>query len=98
MKAAKRDAMSHRAELFDTRETPFGNTLPGIPLAPEQAVLQTKAREMGDDAVRTMRRRESLAREVETTGEAIRELQEMIARVRGAFSSTNPTGRTSHDA
>jgi hypothetical protein len=98
MKAARPDAMSDRPELFDIRETLFGNTFPRNRLAPAHAGLQTKAREIHDDAVRSMRRKESLVRELETTGEAIRELQEMIARVRSAFSSTSPAGRTSHDA
>lgn len=98
MKAAKPDAMSDRTALFDARDTLFGNTPPTNPPAPARAGMLTKARDIHDDAVRSMRRKESLVRGLEGTGEAIRELREMIARLRSAVSSASQGGRTPHDA
>jgi hypothetical protein len=67
---------------------------------PEQAVLLMKmqADAIRGEAIGGMRRKDALAREIEVTGEAIRTLQETIARLRDELSPTRPAGPVSPDA
>ncbi|WP_334187745.1 hypothetical protein [Noviherbaspirillum sp.] len=67
---------------------------------PEQAALlmKMKADAIRGEAIGGMRRKDALAREIEATGEAIRTLQETIARLRTELSPTRPAGPVSPDS